>query len=64
MNGADDSKALICGAVCAAPILAIAPDIAPATLVRAHALVTLPELLISGRSPPPEPYPPKPFRTD
>lgn len=55
-------KAAVCGSVCPAPILAVAPEIAEGLQLRAAPLFAWPQSPLRGRTSPPEPYPPKPSR--
>jgi hypothetical protein len=55
----DDGKAVACHNMCLAPILAVAPQIAPTNSVGAQRLFASFEPLFRGRTSAPEPYPPK-----
>jgi hypothetical protein len=61
-GGDDSAKMIVCGVMCSLPILAVAPQIAPMSQVQVGALFALPQPPLHGRTPPPEPYPPKPSR--
>jgi hypothetical protein len=62
-GGGDAAKAVVCdGAMCSSPILAAAPQIAVTPHVQVRALFGLLQPPLHGRTPPPEPYPPKPSR--
>jgi hypothetical protein len=61
-TGDDSTKMIVCGATCYSPILAAAPQIAPVPQVQVRALFALLRQPSRGRTPPPEPYPPKPSR--
>jgi hypothetical protein len=61
-RGGDNAMAVVCDGMCPAPILAVAPQIPPAVEVRGRALFASPQSPLRGRTPPPEPYPPKPSR--
>jgi hypothetical protein len=58
-TGGDSAKMIVCGAMCSSPILVAAPQIAPMSQVQVRALFALPQPPLRGRTPPPEPYPPK-----
>ena len=58
----DSTKMIVCGAMCSSPILGVAPQIAMKSQVPVRALFHLPSQPLHGRTPPPEPYPPKPSR--
>jgi hypothetical protein len=62
-DGDAHKAVMICGNVCPAPILAVAPQIAEALQVRVRPLFAWPPSPLHGRTPPPEPYHPKPSRT-
>ena len=56
----DAAKAMVCGTMCSAPVLATAPLIAPVKLVEIRGPFTAPEALRLGRTSRPDPYPPRP----
>jgi hypothetical protein len=58
----DSTKMIVCGAMCSSPILAVAPQIAPTGPIKGQALSAPSQSALRGRTPPPEPYPPKPSR--
>jgi hypothetical protein len=60
--GDDGTKMIACGTMCSSPILAVAPQIAMKSQVPVRALFALPSQPLHGRTPLPEPYPPKPSR--
>jgi hypothetical protein len=60
--GDDRAKMIVCGAMCSSPILGVAPQIALKSQVHVRALFALPSQPLRGKTPPPEPYPPKPSR--
>jgi hypothetical protein len=61
-TGDDRAKLIVCGAMCSSPILAVAPQIAPVEPIKGQALSAPSQSVLHGRTPPPEPYPPKPSR--
>jgi hypothetical protein len=57
----DGVKVMVfCDGMCPAPILAVAPQIAAAEPIKGHVLSAPRQSPLHGRTPPPEPYPPKP----
>lgn len=59
----DGVKGMVfCDGMCPAPILAVAPQIAAAEPIKGQALSAPRQSPLHGRTPPPEPYPPKPSR--
>jgi|GEM_PF-801668 len=60
MKGDDGAKAMVCGTMCASPIMAMAPPVAPLKLVEMRGSFAAPESRLCGRTSPPDPYPPRP----
>lgn len=56
----DAAKAMVCGTMCAAPVLATATAVTPVKLVELRGAFTAPEALRLGRTSRPDPYPPRP----
>ncbi len=57
----DAAKAMVCGSICAAPVMAMSPVIPPVSLIEIRGSFAIVESGRRGALSPPDPYPPRPF---
>ena len=57
----DAAKAMVCGSLCSAPVMAMSPAIAPVALVEIRGSFAIVQSRRLGALSAPDPYPPRPF---
>ena len=62
MTGDEHTKAFLCGALCEMAAQTVAPQVGPVVLTQARLIFGVIEQSLRGRTSPPDPYPPRPFR--